>query len=67
MDPAKRKSIVDEMQKIFYEDSAYQILWYQDKLQAYRTDRWTGFVDTPGGVIYNVTYDNYLHIKPVSE
>jgi peptide/nickel transport system substrate-binding protein len=66
MDEAARKEILGEMQRIFYEDAAYFVLWYQDKLQAYRTDTWTGFVDTPGGVIYNVTYDNYLNIRPAN-
>lgn len=65
MDQAKRKQIVDEMQKIFYNDGGYIILWYQDKLQAYRTDKWTGWVNCPGGVIYGVTYENYLNVEPV--
>ena len=65
MNPDKRKELVDEMQKIFYDDSPYLIMWYQDKLQAYRTDTFTGWVNTPGGVIYNVTYDNYINIQPV--
>ena len=64
MDEGKRQEHLDQMQKIFYEDCGYLIMWYQDKLQAYRTDTWTGWVETPGGIIYNVTYDNYLNIKP---
>jgi len=67
MDEAKRQEYLDELQKIFYEDCGYLILWYQDKLQAYRTDTWEGWVDVPGGVIYNVTYDNYTNIKPISK
>lgn len=66
MDEKKRKEYIDELQKTFYEDCGYLILWYQDKLQAYRTDTWEGWVDADGGVIYNVTYDNYVNIKPVS-
>ena len=66
MDEAARLQLVYEMQKIFYNDCSYIVMWYQDKLQAYRTDRWTGFVECPGGIIYNVTYDNYVNIKPVS-
>jgi len=65
MDPVKRKELVGEMQKIFYGDAAYLIMWNQDKLQAYRTDRFAGWVETPGGVICNVTYDNYTNIKPL--
>lgn len=65
MDKEKRAQIVNEMQKMFYDDGGYIILWYQDKLQAYRTDKWTGWVECPGGVIYGVTYENYLNVKPV--
>jgi peptide/nickel transport system substrate-binding protein len=63
-DPAVRKEISDRMQKIFYDDCAYLVMWYQDKLQAYREDTWTGWKEIPGGVIFNMTYDNYLNIEP---
>jgi len=53
------------MQQMFYEDSAYIIMWYQDKLQAYRSDAWTGWSQTPGGIIFNFTRANYLNAKPV--
>lgn len=64
-DENARKVIVKEMQKMFYEDGGYIILWYQDKLQAYRTDTWTGWEPCPGGLIYGVTYENYLRVQPV--
>jgi hypothetical protein len=41
-------------------------MWYQDKLQAYRTDTWTGWVQTPGGMVFNFTRDNYLNVTPVA-
>jgi len=59
-----RKAIVDQMQSMFYEDAAYIVMWYQDKLQAYRTDTWTGWTEIPGGLIYNMTRENYLKITP---
>ena len=65
MDKDKRKQIVNDMQKMFYDDGGFIILWYQDKLQAYRTDKWTGWVECPGGVIYGVTYENYLNVEPI--
>ena len=65
MDKEKRKQIINEMQQIFYDDGGYIILWYQDKLQAYRTDTWTGWKECVGGIIYGVTYENYLNITPV--
>jgi peptide/nickel transport system substrate-binding protein len=65
MDKEKRKQIINAMQKMFYDDGGYIILWYQDKLQAYRTDKWTGWVECPGGLIYGVTYENYLNVEPL--
>lgn len=64
IDSDARKAIVDDMQKIFYDDSAYIVMWYQDKLQAYRTDTWEGWTEIPGGLIYNITRLNYLDITP---
>jgi peptide/nickel transport system substrate-binding protein len=64
MDPKARKAITDEMQRIFYDDSAYIVMWYQDKLQAYRTDTWKDWKEIPGGIIYNITRDNYLAAVP---
>lgn len=61
---AKRLPLVHETQKLFYDDCAYLIMWYQSKLQAYRTDTWKGWVPTHGGMIYNFTRDNYLKITP---
>jgi peptide/nickel transport system substrate-binding protein len=64
MDVKARKAIVDEMQKMFYDDAAYIVMWYQDKLQGYRTDTWKGWKEIPGGLIYNFTRGNYLSIVP---
>ena len=64
MNEDKRQEYLDQLQKIFYNDCGYLILWYQDKLQAYRTDTWTGWEEVDGGIIYNVTYDNYVNVQP---
>ena len=66
IDEAARKSIVDEMQKMFYDSGTYIVMWYQDKLQAYRTDTWQGWAEIPGGMVYNFTRDNYLQVTPVT-
>ncbi|MDR3296581.1 MAG: ABC transporter substrate-binding protein [Clostridiales Family XIII bacterium] len=63
-DAAARKELLDQMQRMYYGDAVCFILWYHEKLQAYRTDRWTGFSDTPGGIVGNIVYDNYLNIRP---
>jgi peptide/nickel transport system substrate-binding protein len=64
VDPVARKALTDRMQKMFYEDAAYIVMWYQDKLQAYRTDTWTGWLEMPGGILYNFPRVNYLQVVP---
>ncbi|MBI3647694.1 MAG: peptide ABC transporter substrate-binding protein [Actinobacteria bacterium] len=64
LDHATRVNLVHETQQMFYEDCAYIIMWYQDKLQAYRSDLWTGFTETPGGIIFNFTRANYTNATP---
>jgi peptide/nickel transport system substrate-binding protein len=64
-DPVARKAITDQMQQMYYQDAAYIVMWYQDKLQAYRTDTWTGWTETTGGLVFNFTRDNYLRVAPV--
>ena len=66
LDPAKRQALVQQMQQKFYEDSAYLVAIYLKKLQAYRTDAWTGWVPADGGIIFNFTRDNYLKAVPAS-
>ena len=58
------KDLTDQMQQISTTTAAYIVMWYQDKLQAYRTDTWTGWTETPGGVVFNFTRDNYLNAIP---
>ena len=41
MDENERQKVVWEMQKIIYEDAPYVILFYDNSLQAVRTDKWT--------------------------
>jgi peptide/nickel transport system substrate-binding protein len=65
LDVKARLAIVNQMQQMYYDDAAYIIMWYQDKLQAYRDDTWQGWTRVPGGLIFNFTRDNYLDVKPV--
>jgi peptide/nickel transport system substrate-binding protein len=65
VDPAARKALTDQMQQMYYDNAAYIVMWYQDKLQAYRTDKWTGWTEVPGGMIFNFTRDNYLNVTPM--
>jgi peptide/nickel transport system substrate-binding protein len=65
VDPVARKAITDQMQQQFYKDAAYLVMWYQDKLQAYRTDTWSGWTQVPGGMVFNFTRENYLRVTPL--
>jgi peptide/nickel transport system substrate-binding protein len=53
IDPARRAQIVKDMQRMLYEDAPYVMTYYYDDLQAYRSDRFAGFVPQPdpGGVL----------------
>ena len=61
LDP-RRADLVHQAQQLYYDDCAYLVMWYQDKLQAYRADRWTGWTQTPGGMVFNFTRANYLNV-----
>ena len=65
LDHAKRVELVKQMQQMFYEDCGYLVAVYTKKLQSYRNATWTGWVQAPGGMIFNFTRDNYLKVTPV--
>jgi len=70
-DPEARWEIVHEMQRIFYEDAAYAVMWYEPIFSAWRSDRFEGFVPQPqpegdplegwGGIS-----EVWLSLRPVS-
>jgi peptide/nickel transport system substrate-binding protein len=69
IDPTERWEIVHEMQRIFYEDSAYAVMWYEPIFQAYRADRFTGFNPQPapnGDLLegYGGPSDVWLTLRP---
>ncbi len=65
IDHAARLALVHQAQQYYYDDAAYIIMWYQDKLQGYRTDTWQGWHQVNGGMVLNFTRDNYLKVRPV--
>jgi peptide/nickel transport system substrate-binding protein len=67
MDRAERRELIYEMQRIFYDDAAYIMLSYDPELQAYRTDRYTGWVRNPrtGPVMYTNVIDSYEQLRPI--
>jgi peptide/nickel transport system substrate-binding protein len=70
LDRERREEIVHEMLTLFYEDAAYVVLDYSPDLQAYRTDRFEGWVRQPsdtGPVFFSNTSPSYVLLAPVSE
>jgi peptide/nickel transport system substrate-binding protein len=68
--PAERKRTIDQMQQILYRDSPYSILWYNVLIQAFRTDKWTGYSHVPrgndGAAFRNMLRTTYIDLKPVA-
>ena len=50
LDPDARRPIVQAAQKIAYEQAPFTVLAYPELLEAYRADKWTGFVPTPSAI-----------------
>jgi peptide/nickel transport system substrate-binding protein len=64
LDFEARKDIVWEMQKIVFDDVVYIIPFYEKSTQAYRTDRFTGWItDQPKVELADVT--SLVVIEPV--
>ena len=64
-----RQKTMDEIQDFFYADVPQVINFYINDTQAYRKDRWTGFVPQPapnGSIIYGWGPYSYQSIKPVT-
>jgi peptide/nickel transport system substrate-binding protein len=67
-DLAKRQQDVLEMQQMLYDDAPYLVTAYSAIGEAYRSDRFTGFVPQPdpGGVLLlQYGHGDYLNVKPV--
>jgi peptide/nickel transport system substrate-binding protein len=69
LDEAQRQAIVRQMQQIIYRDVPEIVLWYPNYFEAWRSDRWTGFVHWPepdGTVFWGNMYSARL-VRPVSD
>lgn len=64
LDPAKRRALIDEMQEIVHEDVVYIVPYYAQFAQAYRTDRFTGWiVDAPTLTLEDQS--SLVNVRPV--
>jgi len=76
IDLPKRAEQIQRMQQILYEAACYPVLTYPQSLEAYNTEKWTGWTplnfggtgDDPGPVFgaagFNV--ETYINVKPAS-
>lgn len=68
-DAAKRVDLVKQAQARFYDQAAGLILFYQNSLEAYRTDRYSGFTRQPktdGVIVAQQGYWGYLGAQPTA-
>ena len=60
---AERKAYIQEMQEIFYGDAPYHVVYYDNELHAYRTDKFAGWTNQPpasGTPLFGYGYPGYL-------
>jgi len=62
VEKADRQKIVWTMQEMVYKDRPYIVLYYEKLLQAYRSDRFTGFIESPLGIEIGLSL---LNVEPV--
>ncbi len=62
LDMNERQKIVWKMQEMVFNDRPYIVLWYGNILQAYRSDRFTGFLESPLGLD---SFQSILVVEPV--
>jgi len=70
VDTTQRAETVKAMQKMLYDDAPYVVLVYYDNLEAYRSDRFTGFLPQPdpdGSLLFQYGTHSYRSIKPVTK
>lgn len=68
LDRATRIELVHQMLRLFYDESTYVVLFEDADLQAYRTDRFTGWVRQPaetGPVLFSNTSPTYSSLAPI--
>jgi len=65
VDPEVRQRIIFQMQDLLFRDLPYIVLYNYDNVQAYRSDRFTGFPDTIANPSLTLTFDNSVILKDV--
>jgi peptide/nickel transport system substrate-binding protein len=69
LDGEKREEIVHRMLRRMYDAAVYNVLYYEPDLQAYRSDRFEGWIRQPaetGPVMFSNTSPSYAALTPVA-
>jgi peptide/nickel transport system substrate-binding protein len=69
LDEPTRVDLVHQALQRFYDQAPYVVLYEQDTIEAYRNDRFEGFVRQPaetGPIIYTQSDPSYTLVKPIS-
>jgi peptide/nickel transport system substrate-binding protein len=68
LDTHARATLIHRMQQLIYEQTPWVVLTYPEHLEAYSTDRWTGWTRVMSGhgpAFYTAgNIDTYLNLKP---
>ena len=70
LDRDKRIELVHQMLTLFHNESTYVVLYHDADTQAYRTDRFEGWVQQPKGtgpVLFSNTSPSYWSLAPIGE
>ena len=67
LDHQERQELIWGLQRMIYDDAPYIIISYDPELQAYRTDRFKGWIQNPAGgpVVFTNTVETYEKLEPV--
>jgi peptide/nickel transport system substrate-binding protein len=68
LDRAKRVDLVHQMITLFHNEATYVVLYHDADTQAYRTDRFQGWLQQPkdtGPVLFSNSSPSYFNLKPV--
>jgi peptide/nickel transport system substrate-binding protein len=65
VDKAKRRELLFKMQEILLRDVPYIIPYYSSDIQAFRNDRFTGWVLPEGGILYLQDRQSIINLRPV--
>ena len=65
---ARRVELVHEMLTLFHNESTYVVLYHDAETQAYRTDRFEGWLRQPadnGPVLFSNSSPTYFNLRPI--